>query len=130
MMARKPTLHLFGSTETRPVPEESPARRSVFVESLLCIAIRRRVLVKCRHKDDVADSLFEPIVVYLSSEHKLCVRGFQIVDPETPADNVDVHTFEIDEIKSVSLTEQAFVIDPAIDRHDGMYENGIICSAD
>jgi hypothetical protein len=131
MMARKPTLSLFGSKQNRPVQEEeAPARRSVFVESLLCIAIRRRMLVKWRRKDDVADALFAPIVVYLSSEHKLCVRGVQIVGLETLADNVEVHTFEIGEIKSISLTEQPFVIDPAIDRYDDMFKNGIICSAD
>ena len=54
----------------------------------------------------------------------------EIVDPEATADNVEVRTFEIGEIKRVSLTEQPFIIDPAIDRYDGMYENGIVCSAD
>jgi hypothetical protein len=39
-----------------------------------------------------------------------------------------VRNFEIGDIRSVLLTEQAFVVDPVIDRFDGRYANGIICS--
>jgi hypothetical protein len=39
-----------------------------------------------------------------------------------------VRKFEIGEIRSVILTEQAFVVDLVIDRFDGKYANGIICS--
>jgi hypothetical protein len=128
MMARKPKLGLFGSTQERPTPEESPARRSVYVESLLCIAIRKRVLVKLHFKDYVAERLFEPTVVYLSRKHQPCVTGVQIADPEKPLNNLEVRNFEIGDIRSVLLTEQAFVVDPVIDRFDGRYANGIICS--
>ena len=128
MMLRKPKLGLFGSTQERPTPQESLARRSVYLESLLCIAIRKRVLVKLQFKDRVAERLFEPTVVYLSRKHQPCVTGVQIADPEKPLNNLEVRNFEIGEIRSVFLTEQAFVVDPVIDRFDGKYENGIICS--
>jgi hypothetical protein len=104
-------------------------RRSIIIESLLCIAIRRRVQVKCIYKDDSAERLFEPVIMYLSGEHKLCVRGVEVVDPEMPSDNLPVHTFEVREIKSVSLTEHAFVTNPVIDRFDPTYTNGIVCAA-
>ena len=129
-MARRPTLSLFGLTQNTPDQAEvASARRSVLLESLLCIAIRRRVLVKCRHRDDSAERLFEPIVMYLSREHKLCVRSVEVVDPEKPYDNLPVHTFEVREIKSASLTEQAFVTYPVIDRLDPAYAYGIVCAA-
>ena len=128
MMASKPKLRLFGSTQEQPTPQESPARRSVYLESLLCIAIRKRVLVKLQFKDRVVERLFEPAVVYLSRKHQLCITAVEIADPEKPLRNLEVRNFEIDEIRSVFLTEQAFVVDPVIDRFDGKYENGIICS--
>jgi hypothetical protein len=127
MMARKPTV----SAQNRPAPsEEASVRRSIFVESLLCIAIRRRVQVKCLHKDDIAERLFEPIIMYLSCEHKLCVRGVEVVDRETPSDKLPMQAFKVREINGVSLTEQAFVTNPVIDRLDPAYANGIICSVD
>jgi hypothetical protein len=67
--------------------------------------------------------------MYLSREHKLCVRGVEVVDLQTPSDNLAVHTFEVREMKSVSLTERAFVTNPVIDRLDCTYANGIICAA-
>jgi hypothetical protein len=89
-MARRPMLSLFGSTQNRPTQAQEAARRSILLESLLCIAIRRRVLVKCRYTDDSAECLFEPVVRYLSGEHTLCVRGVEVVHPEMPSDNLPV----------------------------------------
>jgi hypothetical protein len=129
-MTRKPRLDLFGSTQTRSAaPEEPPLRRSVYLESLLCIAIRKRVLVKLHLKEYIVERLFEPTVVYLSRKHQLCVTGIQIADLEKPLNNLEARNFEIAEITSVMLTEQAFVIDPVVDRFDGKYANGIICSS-
>jgi hypothetical protein len=123
------TLDLSGSAQERPTPPQEPlARTSVFRESLLCIAIRKRVLVKLLFEVDAAERLFEPTVVYLSRKRQLCVTGVQIPDPEKPSDNIEVQIHEVGKIKSVSLTEQAFVIDPGFDRFDGKYANGIICS--
>jgi hypothetical protein len=128
MMARKPKLGLFESNQERPTPEVSPARRSVYLESLLCVAIRKRILVKLQFKDRVAERLFEPTVVYLSRKHQPSVTGLEIADPDKPLNNLELRNFEIGEIRSVFLTEQAFVVDPVIDRFDGRYANGIICS--
>ena len=130
MVPRKPTRGLFGSAQERPTPSEegSPGRRSVYLESLLCIAIRRRVLVILQLKEYIAERLFEPTVVYLSSKHRLSVAGIQIADPGKPLNGLEVRDFEVAEIRSVLLTERAFVIDPVIDRFDGKYANGIICS--
>jgi hypothetical protein len=128
-MERQPKLGLFASTQKLPTsPEDPSTRRTPLLESLLCISIRRRVLVKVRLKDDIEERLFEPMVVYLSNKHRLCVSGVQIADPQTPLNNLQMHNFEIGKIKSVCVTEQTFVIDPVIDRFDGKYANGIICS--
>jgi hypothetical protein len=128
MMVPKPKLGPLAPAQERPTPEEFPARRSIYLESLLCIAIRKRVLVKLQFKDRVAERLFEPTVVYLSRKHQLCVTGVEIGDPEKPLKNLEVHDYEIGAIRSVFLSEQAFVVDLVIDRFDGKYANGIICS--
>jgi hypothetical protein len=129
VMARKLTVGHFGPAQTRSVvPGDLPERRSVYLESLLCIAIRKRVLVKLQLKEYIAERLFEPTVVYLSSKHQLCVTGIQFVDPEKPLNNAELRNFEVDEMRNVFLTERAFFIDPVIDPFDGKYVNGIICS--
>ena len=84
--------------------------------------------MKLQFKDRIAERLFEPAVVYLSRKHQLCITGAEIADPEKPLENLEVRNFEIDEIRRVFLTEQAFVVDLVIDRFDGKYDNGIICS--
>ena len=128
-MARKLKPAPVTSSHARQVLREGPPeRRSVYLESLLCIAIRKRVLVKLQFKEYIAERLFEPTVVYLSKNHHLCVTGVQIADPEKPLINPEFRNFEIGEIRSVLLTEQAFVIDPVVDQFDGKYANGIICS--
>jgi hypothetical protein len=128
-MTGKPRLALFRSAQTRSIaPHEPPLRRSVYLESLLCIAIRRRVLVKLHMREYVAERLFEPTVLYLSRKHQLCVSGIQIADLEKPLNDLEARNFEIAEIRSVLLTEQAFVIDSVIDRSDDRYANGIICA--
>jgi hypothetical protein len=66
--------------------------------------------------------------VYLSRRHQLCVAGIQIADLEKPLNNLKARSFEIGEIRNVLLTEKSFVIDPVVDRFDGKYANGIICS--
>src|SRR5438067_2458352 len=69
---------LFASTEEQEILLEDPlARRSIYLESLLCIAIRKRVLVKLQLKEYIAERLFEPTVVYLSKNHRPCVAGVQ-----------------------------------------------------
>jgi hypothetical protein len=128
-MTRIPKSDLFASSQERQaLPQEPPARRSVLLESLLCIAIRRRVLVTLLYRGDFQERLFEPTVVYFSSEHRLCVSGLEIADPKMPLNNLQMHSFEVGEINRVSLTEQTFVIDPVLDRFDDKYANGIICS--
>ena len=128
MMVPKSKLSPLAPARERPTPQNSPARRSAYLESLLCIAIRKRVLVKLQFKDRVAERLFEPTVVYLSRKHRLCITGVEIADPEKPLNDLEVRNFEIGEIRNVFLTEQAFVVDLVIDRFDGKYDNGIICS--
>ena len=121
--------HLFASSQEQGILLEDPlARRSVYLESLLCIAIRKRVLVKLQLKEYIAERLFKPTVVYLSKNHQPCVTGVQIADPEKPLIDPEFRHFEIGEIRSVLITEQAFVIDPIIDPFDARYVNGIICS--
>lgn len=121
--------HLFASTQEQEILLEDPlARRSIYLEFLLCIAIRKRVLVKLQLKEYIVDRLFEPTVVYLAKNHHLCVSGVQISDPEKPLINPQFRNFEIGEIRGVLLTEQAFVIDPVVDPFDARYANGIICS--
>jgi hypothetical protein len=95
-ITRKPTLGLFGSTHPAPAVAEEPLkRRNMYLESLLCIAIRKRVLVKLQLKDYIAERLFEPTAVYLSRKHQLCVTCVHIADPEKPLKNLEVRHFEI-----------------------------------
>jgi hypothetical protein len=77
-MTRNPRRDLFGSTHTQPAVLEAPReRRSVFLESLLCIAIRKRVLVKLQFKEYIVERLFEPTVVYLSKSIRFGLPAFR-----------------------------------------------------
>ena len=127
-MTRNPTRALFGSGQQSTPRQEPLERRSLYLESVLCIAIRKRVLVTLQFKDYIVERLFEPTVVYLSRKHLLCVTGIQITDPDKPLNNLEVRDFDIGGIRNVLLTEQTFIIDPVIERSDGKYSNGIICS--
>jgi hypothetical protein len=130
MMPQKPTRALFRWAQ-QSTPRQTPLEdRRLYLESLLCIAIRKRVLVTLQLKEYIAERLFEPTVVYLSRRHHLCVAGIQIACLAKPLNNLEARSFEIDEIRNVLLTEQTFVIDPVVDRFDGKYANGIICSTD
>jgi len=128
MMPRKPTPTLFRSAQQSTPRQEPLEDRKLYLESLLCIAIRKRVLVTLQFKEYIAERLFEPTIVYLSRRNQLCVAGIQITDLETPLNNLQARSFEIGEIRNVILTEKTFVIDPVVDRFDGKYANGIICS--
>jgi hypothetical protein len=57
-----------------------------------------------------------------------CVGGVQLADPQTPLNSLRTDFFEVGKIKSVSLTDQPFLTNGVIDRFDGKYVNGIICS--
>src|ERR1700680_2022618 len=120
-MTRKLRLGLLQSTHRSLYRESFPERRSVYVESLLCIAIRKRVLVTLQLKDYILERLFEPTIVYLSRKHRVYVTGIQIADPEKPLSNLELRDFDTGGIRNVLLTEQAFIIDPVIDRFDRKY---------
>ena len=93
----------------------------MFRDSLFCVAIRRRVLVKLLFADDPVEKLFEPIAVYWSSERALLVDGVPIGEA-----GATMQTLEIAKVRSVSLTERAFVINPVVNRFT--YGHGIICT--
>lgn len=129
-MSRSPRRPRFGGFGTKKTakPKEPPAPRRPDLEDTLCRAIRERVLVRLRYKDDLADRLFEPAAVYVSTRDKVCVSGVQIQNPADPMSNLEPHNFEVGKISALSLTDQGFVVDPTFDRFDPKYANGIICS--
>jgi hypothetical protein len=94
---------------------------------LLCIAIRRRVLVKLLYGADPAEVLFEPTVLYLSSTQELSVGGVPIADAAKAYDELEI--LEVCKIAGVSLTERDFVINPRINRFAAAYALGIVCLA-
>ena len=118
MLARTPRAGLFAPSL------EPSARRTVFRESLLCVAIRRRVLVKLLYEDDPAESLFQPTVLYLSTKRELRVGAVPIADANKP-----LRILEVDKINGVALTQRPFVFNFVINPFDIAYAVGIICLA-
>ena len=118
MLARTPRADLFASSQ------EPPSRQSVFREALLCVAIRRRVLVNLLHEGVPVECLFEPTILYLSSRHGLYVSGVAIAN----ADRRFVE-LEVGKIRRVSITEHPFIVNPVVNRFDAAYARGIICLA-
>jgi hypothetical protein len=84
MMPLKRTCALFRLAQQSTPRQEPLEDRRLYLESLLCIAIRKRVLVTLQFKEYIAERLFEPTVVYLSRRHQLCVAGIQIAHLEKP----------------------------------------------
>src|SRR5437764_14012966 len=118
-MTRKPRLGLLQTAHQSLHRESFPdERRSVYVESLLCIAIRKRVLVTLLLKDYIVEGLFEPTIVYLSRKHQVSVTGIQITNPEKPLNNLEMRDFDTAGTRKVPLNEPAFITDPVIDRFD------------
>jgi hypothetical protein len=103
-----------------PKADEPPAPRKRDIESLLCEAMAKRVLVSLFYEDDMSPRSFGPSAVYHSTKGKVCVCGVQAGD--------DFHVFEVGKIRSASMTTTAYTPAP-IDRSDARYASGIICAA-
>ena len=118
MLARTPRPDLSASSV------EPCARRNVFRKSLICVAIRRRVLVRLLYEDDPAESVFQPTVLYLSTKRELHVAGVAIAAAVKP-----LQILEVGKINSVALTERPFVFNPVFNPFIDAYTLAIICSA-
>jgi hypothetical protein len=121
----------FGSKSPKaPKPKEPPVPRNPGFENLLCEAIRARVLVMLRYKDDPGDRVFAPHAVFHSTQDKVCVSGTQVDNPAKFGDDNEPHFFEIGKIKTLSLTKREFEPYPWFDSSQDHYRNGVICSVD
>jgi hypothetical protein len=128
-MAKRSTINPWGtgSSPKQPKPEEPPAPRNFQWERRFCEAIKLRVAVQLRYKDDMADRTFAPYAVYPSSQGKVCVSGTLIRNPADPSQNGKPHTFEVGHVRSLSLTEAPFIPAPWFDPGARQYGNNFIC---
>jgi len=108
--------------------EDSPVARNLALETQLCKAIKARVLVQLRYKDDVADRLFEPFSIYITSRGKFCVDGSQ----KNTANNTEAgpHNFEVGHIRHLKTTDTAFVPPPSLSSRGEKYRHGVLCAVD
>jgi hypothetical protein len=93
-------------------------------EALLCVAIRRRLLVILGFLDSPEECLFEPTVLYRSCDDDLRLSGVPIADAAKP-----FLTLLVSKIVQVSPTAKTFVVNPVVDRFDPTYAKGIVCLA-
>ena len=98
--------------------------RNQVMEQHFCQAIRNRVLVELRYQDDHHVRAFAPYVVYRTTANKICAFGMQ-VNLCTPNDRTDPHNFDLDKIRSVTLTTVDFDIDLGFDISKVRYRNRI-----
>jgi hypothetical protein len=59
----------------------------------------------------------------------MLLSGVPMGGVETLSGNLDMQALEVCRIARVALTEQAFVVNPVLDRRDPAYAQGIICLA-
>ena len=108
-------------------PKRPPAPRRLDFEMLLCGAITNRRLVALRYESDPVDRIFQPVAVYHSTQHKVCVSGTQISNPAKPMDANEPHNFEIGKISVLRITDDAFTLPVEFDSLDKKFRNGFIC---
>jgi hypothetical protein len=126
MVRRRSWEREFG-TKPRASAKDPPAPRNPLYEGVFCDAIRQRLLVVLRYKDDTSDRTFAPHAVFYSRQDKVCVSGTQISNPSKPQDSHEPHNFEIGKLRSVSLTDHPFTAHSWFDPNDAEYEKGMIC---
>ena len=108
-------------------PKRPPAPRRLDFEMLLCGAITNRRLVALRYESDPVDRIFQPVAVYHSTQHKVCVSGTQISNPAKPMETNALHDFEIGKIIVLRMTDNEFTLPVEFDSLEKKYRNGIIC---
>ena len=113
----------FGTTKQ----DDYPAPRRYDLESRLCEAIRDRVRVKVRYKDDILDRVVEPYGVFTSTKNKVSLVCTLVDNPEDRSAEGQPRYFEVGLIRSVILTDRSFDPDPRFDPTEPRYQNGFIC---
>ena len=106
---------------------DAPAARRHDLERRLCEAVRARVLVRLRYKDDVSERLIAPYGVYTSTKDKVLLACTQIDNPGKPLDRWEPRNLEVGLMTSVTLTDEKFQPDPRFDPSDARYQNGFLC---
>lgn len=116
---RKP----YGSTKN----DEHPAPRRHDLEQRLCEAVRAKVLVRVRYKDDFSERLLQPYGVYTSTKDKVNLASVQVDNPADPLARWEPRNLEVGLMQSVVLTDSSFEPDPRFDPSEPRYQNGFIC---
>ncbi|PPD00483.1 MAG: hypothetical protein CTY31_05030 [Hyphomicrobium sp.] len=119
-MARKPSWAL-GSKDDIPAP------RNLNFQARLCDAVKNRLLVRIRYKDDHAERLIAPYGVYRSTKDKYLLASTQIDNPEKPLDRWEPRNLEVGLMTSVVVTDTKFQPDVRFDPFDARYSNGFVC---
>lgn len=129
-MSRKSNLSASHSFARPESVKTSASVRNYSYEHALCSAIRDRVLIWVRYKDDIAARLFEPHCVYRSTKYKYSLAGIEIENHRDLRGATRATVFEIGHLRALELTGHGFITTPKFDRFDSRYRNGIICCID
>lgn len=97
------------------------------IEGIICTAIRKRLFVILRYDSDISDREFNPYHLYIASTDNTLVSGFQVSNPNKLAENDIYHTFNIQLIKNIALTNQSFSPQPNLISSPKKYKQ-LICS--
>ncbi len=73
---------------TASKPKEQPTLRKSASETVFCDAIKRKVLVAFRYKQDAFERTFGPDAVYRAVSGKVLVEGFKSITRTIPASTI------------------------------------------
>jgi hypothetical protein len=97
------------------------------IKSIICTAIEKQLFVTLRYNDDSLDRKFNPYHLYIASTDNTLVSGFQVSNPNKLTENNIYHTFNVQQIKNIALTDQAFSPQPTLTASPQKYKQ-LICS--
>lgn len=81
-------------------------------QNTLCEAIKKRITVRLRYKNDTYYREFDPYFVYISTTGKTLTSGWQKENPMKPSDNDTFHKFNLELITDITFTNKTFNVQP------------------
>lgn len=97
------------------------------ITGIICTAIEKRLFVTLRYDDDRLERKFSPYHLYIAMTDNILVSGFQVSNPNKLIENNIYHTFNIQLIKNITLTDQPFSPEPNLITFPKKYKQ-LICS--
>lgn len=99
----------------------------VLHQETLCEAIKKRLVVSLLYRDDWRDRTYSPYVVYYTRKRNILVGGYQVHNPEEPMEDNKWRELDLDLLRSVSITDKAYIVEASFTPLNQRFGAGIIC---